>query len=48
MAWARAKGLTRVQDGLGMLIEQAADSYAIWQGQRPETTGVFELLRPGS
>ena len=48
MAWARAKGLTRVQDGLGMLIEQAADSYSIWQGQRPETTGVFELLRPGS
>ena len=48
MAWARAKGLSRVQDGLGMLIEQAADSYAIWQGQRPETAGVFELLRPSS
>ena len=48
MAWARAKGLTRVQDGLGMLIEQAADSYEIWQGQRPETACVFELLRPGS
>lgn len=48
MAWARAKGLTRVQDGLGMLIEQAADSYAIWQGQRPETGGVFELLRPSN
>ena len=46
MAWARAKGLTRVQDGLGMLIEQAADSYAIWQGARPETARVFELLRP--
>ena len=48
MAWARAKGLTRVQDGLGMLIEQAADSYAIWQDQRPETAEVFELLRPSS
>ena len=48
MAWARAKGFIRVQDGLGMLIEQAADSYAIWQGQRPETSGVFELLRPSS
>ena len=48
MAWARAKGLTRVQDGLGMLIEQAADSYAIWQGRRPETARAFELLRPGS
>ena len=48
MAWARAKGLSQVKDGLGMLIEQAADSYAIWQGQRPETSGVFELLRPSS
>lgn len=46
MAWARARGLTRVQDGLGMLIEQAADSYAIWQGTRPKTAEVFEFLRP--
>lgn len=48
MAWARAKRLSRVKDGLGMLIEQAADSYDIWQGQRPETGGVFELLRPNN
>ena len=46
MAWARAKGLTRISDGLGMLVEQAADSYAIWQGIRPETARVFDLLRP--
>jgi shikimate dehydrogenase len=46
MRWARAHGATRVVDGLGMLIEQAAESFLIWRGIRPETAPVFELLRP--
>jgi shikimate dehydrogenase len=46
MRWARENGAARAADGLGMLIEQAAESFLIWRGIRPETAPVFELLRP--
>ena len=44
--WAEAKGAHRTADGLGMLIEQAAESFELWRGVRPETAPIFALMRP--
>ncbi|HCU53176.1 MAG TPA: shikimate dehydrogenase [Gammaproteobacteria bacterium] len=43
--WAAVHGAETVTDGLGMLVEQAAESYLIWRGVRPETRSVIEKLR---
>jgi len=45
LAWARAAGSHDCIDGLGMLVEQAAESFQRWHGVRPETDEVYETLR---
>jgi shikimate dehydrogenase len=43
--WAAQMGCKRALQGLGMLVEQAAESFRMWRGVRPATGGVLEALR---
>jgi len=44
MAFARSHG-ANVADGLGMLVEQAAEAFYVWRGVRPETQSVMQQIR---
>ncbi|HZX71942.1 MAG TPA: shikimate dehydrogenase [Rhodanobacter sp.] len=45
LGWARTAGARCAFDGLGMLVETAADAFALWHGQRPATEPVYQRLR---
>jgi len=45
MQLARQGGAAKVSDGLGMLVEQAAESFLLWRGVRPQTVAIFQELR---
>ena len=45
VSWAKAHGASKASDGLGMLVEQAAESFFIWRGVRPDTSNIIQLMR---
>ncbi|HET9049797.1 MAG TPA: shikimate dehydrogenase [Chiayiivirga sp.] len=47
LQWAITAGIERRADGLGMLVEQAAEAFQRWHGVRPETDAVLAQLRAG-
>ena len=47
MELAQSCGCGKTSDGLGMLVEQGAESFYLWRGIRPDTAPVIRMLRSG-
>ncbi|MCB1597468.1 MAG: shikimate dehydrogenase, partial [Gammaproteobacteria bacterium] len=47
VSWAKEHGAGRISQGWGMLVEQAAESFYLWRGVRPDTRPIIAKL-PGS
>ncbi|AKH37486.1 MULTISPECIES: shikimate dehydrogenase [Nitrosomonas] len=45
LRFAQQQGVIKLVDGIGMLVEQAAESFFLWRGIRPETKKVIEMLK---
>lgn len=48
VTWGRARHAAKSLDGLGMLVEQAAESFYLWRGVRPQTSPVIAMLSGAS
>lgn len=46
LKFARQQGVKQLADGTGMLVEQAAESFFLWRGIRPETKNIIAMLQP--
>lgn len=45
MQWAKKQGSEHIADGLGMLVGQAAESFNLWRGVKPEVSPVIQMIR---
>lgn len=45
LKWCAEQGATQLHDGLGMLLEQAAEAFLVWRGVRPSTAAVMAAMR---
>jgi len=45
MRWSKQHGAEKIFDGLGMLVEQAAESFFLWRNVKPDTETVINIIR---